>query len=67
MRYPNVVGVADGVGMRAGKPTGEDCIVVYVERKVPKSKLEKGEVLPRRIEGVLVDVVEVGRVEPLRD
>jgi hypothetical protein len=33
--------------------------------KNPKSKLKKGEILPRKIEGVPVDVVEVGKVEPL--
>lgn len=65
MRYPNVVGVAEGITTKRGKPTGETCLVVYVERKVPKSKLKKGEILPRKIEGVPVDVVEVGKVEPL--
>ena len=65
MRYPNVVGVAEGIRTKRGKPTGEPCLVVYVERKIPKSKLRKSEILPRKIEGIPVDVVEVGKVEPL--
>lgn len=66
LRYPNVVGVAEGIRTRQGKPTGERCLIVYVERKVPRGQLEGREILPSEIEGVPVDVVEVGRVEPLR-
>ncbi len=65
LRYPNVVGVAEGVRMKGGRPTGERCLVVYVERKVPRAQLGQSEMLPSEIEGVPVDVVEVGKVEPL--
>ena len=65
LRYPNVVGVSEGIRTKRGKPTGEPCIVVYVDRKIPKVRLEKSKVLPRQIEGILIDVVEVGKVEPL--
>ena len=65
LRYPNVVGVAEGIRTKGGKPTGEPCLVVYVERKIPRAKLDKSEILPREIEGIPVDVVEVGRVEAL--
>ena len=58
LAYPNVVAVAPGVRTVKGKVTGEYCLVVYVSRKVPRNRLKKGEVLPRRIEGTLVDVVE---------
>jgi hypothetical protein len=63
--YPNVVGVAAGIRTRRGRPTGEHCLVVYVNRKIPKSKLRTSEVLPRKIDGFPVDVVAVGAVEPL--
>jgi hypothetical protein len=63
MRYPNVVGVADGVATRGGERTGEQCIVVYVSTKVPVGELAAEAVLPREIDGVRVDVVEVGRIE----
>lgn len=65
MRYPNVVGVGEGICTKRGKPTGERCLVVFVERKVPPAKLAKDESLPSRIEGVSVDVVEVGKIEAL--
>ncbi len=65
LSYPNVIGVAEGIRTRRGKPTGEHCLVVYVNRKIPKSKLRASEVLPREIDGVPIDVVEVGTVEPL--
>ena len=65
MRYPNVVGVAEGIRVRAGTPTGEACLVVYVSRKVPAAQLRPDEILPPEIEGVPVDVVEVGRIDAL--
>jgi hypothetical protein len=65
MSYPNVVGVSDGFQTKRGRPTARQCIVVYVKRKVPKTKLAKRHILPKRIEGVLVDVVEVGSVGTL--
>ena len=65
LRYPNVVGVASGIRTRAGKPTGESALLVFVQRKVPAGELGEGEVLPREVEGIPVDVVEAGRVKPL--
>jgi hypothetical protein len=35
---------------------------VYVERKVPKSALPKGDTIPRTIGGVPTDVIETGRL-----
>ena len=67
LRYPNVVGVAVGVRIRRGTPTGERCLVVYVERKLPRDQLAAGELLPAEVEGVPVDVVEAGRIQPLSD
>jgi hypothetical protein len=65
LRYPNVVGVSEGVRLRDGKPTGERCLVVYVQNKVPRDRLGKDEVLPSQVDGIPVDVVEVGSIEPL--
>ena len=66
LRYPHVVGVSEGIRTKHGKPTGEPCLVVLVERKIPAGELDPGGILPREIEGIPVDVVEVGRVEPLQ-
>ena len=65
LRYPNVVAVAQGIRTKGGKPTGEPCITVYVEKKIPLSKLDKSAILPSDIEGIPVDVVEIGKVEAL--
>ena len=64
MRYPNVVGVSEGVRMRGGRPTGESSLVVFVERKIPRDQLGEDELLPSEVDGVPVDVVEVGVIEP---
>jgi hypothetical protein len=66
MRYPHVVGVAPGFCTRGGRPVDEQCLVVYVDRKLPESELGTDELLPTEIAGVPVDVVEVGRLEPLQ-
>lgn len=63
MRYPNVVGVSQGIVMKGSEPSGQTGIVVYVQRKVAESELAPDERLPEQIEGITVDVVEVGRVE----
>lgn len=60
LRYPNVVGVSTGVRTRRGAPTGEPCLIVYVDRKLPPDQLAAGEQLPGELEGVPVDVVESG-------
>jgi hypothetical protein len=65
LRFPNVVAIATGVRVSKGKVTGEQCIVAYVSRKVPRSRLKKNQILPSRIDGVPVDVVEAGEIRPL--
>lgn len=65
LRYPHVVGVATGVRHVGGEPTDEPAILVFVDRKVPESELSAAEVLPRELDGVPVDVVEAGAVQPL--
>jgi hypothetical protein len=53
---PNVVSV--GIGERSGRSV----IQVGVTRKVPISELRPDEVIPSTLEGVEVDVAEVGSV-----
>jgi len=63
--YPNVVGVAKGLRIRQGRPSSEPCVTVYVERKIPETDLAAADILPKKIEGIPVDVVEVGKLEAL--
>ena len=66
MRRANVVGVGIGLRHRGGEPTGEPVIVVSVTHKVPLSQLAPGDVVPRELEGVPVDVQAVGELRALQ-
>ena len=57
---PNVVGVGIGQVRRGAKKTGEVGIVVMVNKKVPSAQLSEADLIPRVLDGVLVDVQEVG-------
>lgn len=65
LRYPNVVAVGESVQTKRGKPTGQPCIVVFVERKIPPDQLGEDEILPEELEGIPVDVVEAGGIVAL--
>ena len=62
MALPNVVGLGIGLRHVGGEPTGEVALVVLVSRKLPAVQLEEGGLLPQEIEGVPVDVQEVGEI-----
>jgi hypothetical protein len=62
MRRANVVGVGIGLRRRQGKSTGEVALVVLVRRKLPRDMLAPEDVVPAEIEGVPVDVQEVGEI-----
>lgn len=53
---PNVVGVAVGLKNSVGDPS----VCVLVERKVPVAALTAAETVPKEVDGVKTDVVEVG-------
>jgi len=61
----NVVGMGIGYKTIGGKETTELCIQVYVEKKLPKSKLAKSDLVAESLEGVKTDVIEVGEVVAL--
>ncbi len=58
----NVMGVGVGLRMRSGELTDEVVLVVMVTRKVPRSQLAPEDFVPSEIEGVPVDIQEVGHV-----
>jgi hypothetical protein len=59
----NVLGVGVGVRQHSGKSSTEVAVVVLVRRKVPASQLAPQDRIPSEIEGVPVDVQEVGDVQ----
>lgn len=57
LAHPDVVAVGAGPRRTAGKITGEAAIIVTVRRKTPAPEKP----LPREIEGVPVDLIELGK------
>lgn len=66
MGKANVVGVGIGFRQRAWEMSGEPAIIVMVTHKVPLSELDPDDVIPRELEGVLVDVQAVGKLRALQ-
>ncbi|MGB2896206.1 MAG: hypothetical protein WBB65_08585 [Anaerolineales bacterium] len=58
----NVEGVGVGLRMRAGELTDEVVLVVMVTRKVPRAQLAPDDFVPSEIEGVPVDIQEIGHL-----
>jgi hypothetical protein len=57
----NVVGVGIGTKVKNGKAMKTTAIRFYVDRKVPKNSVPKGDMLPSKINGIPTDVIETGR------
>ncbi len=62
MAKANVVGVGIGLQRKAGSRTGDVGLVVTVKHKVPRSQLSPEDIIPAEIEGIPVDVKEVGEI-----
>ena len=62
MGMANVVGVGIGFRTCQGLRTNEPALVVMVSRKIPPELLNPGERIPAEIDGVPVDVQEVGQI-----
>ncbi len=60
LKIPHVMGVAVGLEKKGSTYTGEVCLVVMVDRKRPASELAPNEVIPSELDGVKVDVQEIG-------
>jgi hypothetical protein len=61
----NVVGVAAGVKMTKGRPTGTRALTVFVEEKRPRNRVPRAALIPAEIDGAPTDVLEVGPIRPL--
>lgn len=62
LMLPGVIGVGVGMRQRGGQWTDEVCIVVSVQNKLPADVLDPKEIIPHELEGVPVDVLEVGEI-----
>lgn len=63
MEKRHVVGVGIGLAQLQGRYTDEPALIVMVDKKVPESELDPQDRIPHEIEGVRVDVQEVGTFE----
>lgn len=66
LRRSNVVGVGIARKVVGGRQTNEPCIVVFVERKLPRTGLRRKDLIPDVIETMKTDVVETGRIVALQ-
>ena len=66
MSKANVVGVGVGLLERDDVRTQTVAVVVMVKQKVPRAQLPAGDIIPAEIEGVPVDVQEVGEISAQR-
>jgi hypothetical protein len=57
---PNVHSVGIGGRERAGKPTGEVVLKVFVRQKLPGDRLDPAGVIPASFEGIPTDVIPAG-------
>lgn len=62
--HPGVANIGVGYTMTKGKINEEEFgIVVFVAKKFPESELQPGEVMPKQLEGIKVDIIEINPVE----
>ncbi|UCC85356.1 MAG: hypothetical protein JSW46_07715 [Gemmatimonadota bacterium] len=66
MSKANVVGVGVGLLERGGERTQTVAVVVMVKKKIPRAQLSAHDIVPTEIEGVPVDVQEVGEISAQR-
>ena len=58
----NVNGIGIGHKIVAGKDTGELCLTVMVRKKVSKSELLQKDLIPKALNNIPLDVLEVGDI-----
>ncbi len=67
LSMPNVVGVGDGYKTVGEKRTDQLSVVVMVRDKIPREGLSPDHVIPKRLEEVSTDVIEVGDLRAMND
>ncbi|RJQ27504.1 MAG: hypothetical protein C4589_08305 [Peptococcaceae bacterium] len=65
LRLDNVVGVGVGYKQVGTTTTDQPALVVYVKKKHPVKNLVRSHVVPKQLDGLATDVVEIGTVRML--
>jgi hypothetical protein len=60
LRKPHVMGVGIGLAKKEDQVSDEVCLVVMVDQKVAPEALDPYDVIPPQLDGVRVDVQEIG-------
>ena len=63
MAKPNVIGVGVGLKIKDGVQTDKTSLIILVSKKIPEIELSAEELLPEEVEGIPVDVLEVGQIK----
>jgi len=63
----NVIGVGVGYKQIRQEETNQLSLIIFVEKKIPSDRLSKGSIIPGKINGLLTDIVEIGRVRLLEN
>jgi len=61
----NVVGVGVGYKQVGDNTTGQPAFIIYVEKKLPAPDLPRSHIVPKQVDGLDTDVVEIGVVKML--
>jgi hypothetical protein len=56
----NVVGLAEGIKWKNGRPTGEQALIVLVTHKLEKGQLDPKDLVPLKLGDMQTDVLAVG-------
>lgn len=67
LKRPNVVGVGVGYRQKGGQETDKPSLIVFVSQKVPPDTLGPKEIVPKRLEGGGVDVIDIGEIRLLHE
>lgn len=62
LSLPNVIGVGDGYRVAGSERTDQVCVVVLVRRKIPREGLLTEHIVPKEVDAIRTDVIEVGDV-----
>jgi hypothetical protein len=65
LEFNNVVGVGKGLKQVRGQDVGKVSTVVLVKEKIPAKLLSRNEIIPKKIDGEITDVIEVGDIQLL--
>ena len=63
----NVIGVGRGNKWTRGEDTGKEALIILLNKKQPKDELQRNEIIAKRIDGILTDVIEVGDIRLLAE